>query len=461
MDKSYLFNNRKYFIKSDFTPKDILTIIQTHKANRGNYEVLHDYYLGKHDILYRSFKDPSKPNNRAVNNFAKLIVDTSTAYFLGEPVSYLCKDKDFLEAVLEVHKDNFALDVDAELGKLAGIYGHAFEVHYLKDGVHKFKAVAPYNVIMCYSKGIDETPLVAVFYEEFDDIKTKEIITVVQAFTSTEVWEFQAVDGEVKIPPIVSPHYFGRVPVIEYLANEERQGDFENVLTLIDAYNTAVSDSVNDIEYWNDAYLLLKNLDATTDEDIQQMKENRVLLVDGEGEAKFITKQVNDGHIENIKDRLTMDIHKFSQTPNLNDEQFATNLSGIAIKYKMLGLENKTAIKERKFTSALIDRIGLIRTMLNLKGNNYAFEYVEPVFTRNLPTNLVEVADMISKIRGVVSDETLRNQLPFILENEEEVKRLEKERKASMDFTIVSPPTNEPKRLNINSNDDGESLDEE
>ena len=145
------------------------------------------------------------------------------------------------------------------------------------------------------------------------------------------------------------------------------------------------------------------------------MKENRVLLVDGEGEARFITKDVNDGHIENIKDRLTMDIHKFSQTPNLNDEQFATNLSGVAIKYKMLGLENKTAIKERKFTSALIQRVGLIRNILNLKGGQYAFSYVEPVFKRNLPANLVEVADMISKIRGVVSDETLRNQLPFVL----------------------------------------------
>lgn len=460
MDKSFmLFQRRKFHIKNGFSPADILTIVQTHKATKGGYDTLLDYYLGKHDILYRKFNDPSKPNNKAVNNFAKLIVDTSTAYFLGEPVSYLCKDRKFLDAFLEVEKDNFALDVDAELGKLVGIYGHAFEVHYLQDGVHKFKAVAPQNMIMCYSVGIEEKPLVAVMYEEYKDARTKETITHVQAFTESEVWEFQATDGEIKVPPVVTSHYFGRVPVIEYLANEERQGDFESVLTLIDAYNTAVSDSINDIEYWNDAYLLLKNLDATTQEDIQQMKENRVLLVDGEGEARFITKDVNDGHIENIKDRLTMDIHKFSQTPNLNDEQFATNLSGVAIKYKMLGLENKTAIKERKFTSALIQRVGLIRNILNLKGGQYAFSYVEPVFKRNLPANLVEVADMISKIRGVVSDETLRNQLPFVLENEEEVKRLEKERQASLDYEIITPPSNTPTKVNLNK--DEESEDEE
>ena len=112
---------------------------------------------------------------------------------------------------------------------------------------------------MCYSVGIEEKPLVAVMYEEYKDARTKETITHVQAFTESEVWEFQATDGEIKVPPVVTSHYFGRVPVIEYLANEERQGDFESVLTLIDAYNTAVSDSINDIEYWNDAYLLLKN----------------------------------------------------------------------------------------------------------------------------------------------------------------------------------------------------------
>lgn len=458
MNKQHLFMSRKYHLKKDFTPKDVLALVQNHKANRLGYKTLQDYYLGKHDILYRKFNDPSKPNNHAVNNFARLIVDTSTAYFLGEPVTYLCKDKKFLEKFTEVQRDNFSIDVDAELGKLSSIYGHAYELHYMQDGVHKFKAVSPYNMFMCYSSGIEEIPLCAVLYEEHKDAISKEDIIFVQVFTKDSILEYQAENGEIKIPPIVRPHYFGEVPAIEYIANEERQGDFETVITLIDAYNTAVSDSINDVEYWNDAYLLLKNLDATTQEDISAMKENRVLLVDGEGDARFISKNVQDTHIENIKDRLTMDIHKFSQTPNLNDEQFATNLSGVAIKYKMLGLENKTAIKERKFTSALIKRVSLIRNILNLRGNNFAFEYVEPVFTRNLPANLVELGDLVSKIRGLVSDETLRSQLPFVLDNEEEEKRLEKEKESQMDFSIVSPPNNtgEPEGLNINGEDEEE-----
>ena len=431
-NKNHLFTTRKYHIKNDFTPKDVLALVNKHKTVRLSYSTLLDYYLGKHDILFRTFKDGSKPNNHAVNNFAKLIVDTSTAYFLGEPVTYLCKDNSFLEKFTEVHRDNFSIDVDAELGKLVSIYGHAYELHYLQEGVHRFKAVSPYNMFMCYSMGIEETPVCAVLHESYKDTVSNEEITFVQVYTKDSVLEFEAKGEDIKFPPTVNPHYFGEVPAIEYLANEERQGDFETVITLIDAYNTAVSDSINDIEYWNDAYLLLQNLDATTQEDIETMKQNRVLLVDGEGDARFITKNVQDTHIENIKDRLTMDIHKFSQTPNLNDEQFATNLSGIAIKYKLLGLENKTAIKERKFTTSLIKRIDLIRNILNIRGNNFGFDYVEPIFTRNIPANLVELGDLVAKIRGLVSDETLRSQLPFVLDNEEEEARLEKEREAQI-----------------------------
>lgn len=450
-NKTHLFMARKYHLSRDFQPKDILALVNKHKINRHGYRTLLDYYLGKHDILYRTFEDGSKPNNQAVNNYAKLIVDTSTAYFMGEPVTYLCKDKKFLEEVTEVHRNNFAVDVDSELAKMASIYGHAFELHYLKEGTHCFKAVSPYNMFMVYSIGVDETPLCGVIYETHTDAVTNEEVTFCQVYTKDSVIEFEASKEEIKFPPVVTPHYFGDVPVIEYLANEERQGDFETVITLIDAYNTAVSDSINDIEYWNDAYLLLKNLNATDSGDIAEMKQNRVILVDGEGDASFITKNVQDTHIENIKDRLTMDIHKFSQTPNLNDEQFATNLSGVAIRYKMLGLENKTAIKERKFTTSLIKRVSLIRNILNLKSPRFTFDYVEPVFTRNIPANLVELGDLASKIRGLVSDETLRSQLPFVLDNEEEQRRLDKEKESNLDYTIVSPPNDsEPNQLDLN-----------
>ena len=93
---------------------------------------------------------------------------------------------------------------------------------------------------------------------------------------------------------------------------------------------------------------------------------------------------------------------------------------------------------------------------MNLRGNNFSFEYVEPIFTRNIPANLVELGDLVSKIRGLVSDETLRSQLPFVIDNEEEQLRLDKEKEANLEYSIVSPPTNatEPKGLNLDNGDE-------
>lgn len=56
----------------------------------------------------------------------------------------------------------------------------------------------------------------------------------------------------------VQQHYFGAVPVTEFWNNEEQQGDFEQQISLIDAYNVLMSDRVNDKEQLVDAILKIK-----------------------------------------------------------------------------------------------------------------------------------------------------------------------------------------------------------
>ena len=79
-----------------------------------------------------------------------------------------------------------------------------------------------------------------------------------------------------------------------------------------------------------------------------------MLLMDEGTSAEWLIKDENDNLTENMKDRLDKDIHKFAKCPNLADEEFASNASGIAIKFKLLGTENLTSIKERKFKKGLL-----------------------------------------------------------------------------------------------------------
>lgn len=436
-----LFRPRKFFIEQGFTVKDIFELVQQHNMLKPAYDTLGKYYRGEHMILNRIFDDENKPNNKAVHNFPKLIVDNSVSYFMGKPINYLSKESKLKEEVERLSLVNNEDDENAELVKLTAIYGHAFEITWVNEnGDIRYKAINPGDVLYLRSTDIEEKPLCAVHYRVIPTKLVGEDKILMTVYTDTKIEEYEGkgnqVNSELKLIK-TTPHFFGEVPVVEYIANEDRMGDFETIISLVDAYNLSVSDSVNDINYLNDAYLLLRNLISTEDEDIEDMKNNRIMLTDEEGDAKWLVKQVNDRHIENIKERLVADIHKFSMTPNLADEKFASNLSGVAISYKLIGLENKTAVRERKFSTGIMHRLRLIVNILNLKGNSFDVYDIKPIFTRNIPQNINELVNTVVSLQDIVPDRELLAQLPFVEDAEQAMEDLKKQREDNMENSYM------------------------
>ena len=105
--------------------------------------------------------------------------------------------------------------------------------------------------------------------------------------------------------------------------------------------------------------------------------------------------------------------------------------SGIAIKFKILPLEQKVMIKENKFRTALAKRREMITTVLNIrKGSCYDYRDISEEFTRNLPQNVKEDTETILMLDGVISKRTLLELLPQIDDVDQELKRLEEEQAA-------------------------------
>jgi SPP1 family phage portal protein len=229
-------------------------------------------------------------------------------------------------------------------------------------------------------------------------------------------------------------HFFGGVPIVEYQNNDELQGDFEKELTLINAYDLVQSNSANMFEYNDDAILMIKNMSATEGKDVENAKKSRRVMVDGDGGLEWVTKDQSDQAIENYKTRLASDIHKFSKTPDLTDEAFSGNISGIAIEFKLWGLEQNASQKERKFKKGLQRRIELITNILNVRGGNYDWRDIKITFTRNMPTNAKEIVEMVNMLRGFLSNKTLISQLPFIGDVNEELELIEQEKDEAFDL---------------------------
>ena len=391
------------------------------------------YYETKNDILQRQMADATKPNNKIANAYANNITSTLVGYFMGEPVSYAAQDDSLLKELNLLFEYNDEADENAELAKNASIFGVAYELLYMEqqdEGMGRpmlrFCTLDPRECIPIYDDTIAHDLIAFIRYYTNKDILTNKEILSVELITDKETKRYEATttDGLALIEEI--PHYFGAVPVAIYKNNEELMGDFEPVISLIDAYDMMESDTVNDFDYFVDAYLALYGFTADSD-DIIKMKENRVLLMDEGTNAEWLIKNAPDTNIENMKDRLDKDIHKFSHCPDMNDENFAGNASGVAIKFKLLGTENLISIKERKFKRGLQQRLELISFAQGLMGANWDWRAIDIIFRRNIPADLNNIANIVNTLTGIVSNQTLLGQIPFVDDVEAEEDRLQAE----------------------------------
>ena len=209
-------------------------------------------------------------------------------------------------------------------------------------------------------------------------------------------------------------HYFGGVPLVEYWNDENEMGDFEWVIPQIDGYDKLESDRLNDKEQFVDALLLLTGCVMDKDErgrePWKQLREDKALcLPDSTASATYLHNSMDENGNHIFRDNIVEDIHKLSMVPDLSDRNFAANASGVAMKYKLLGLEQLTRIKEQWFTEGLKARLKLFLNFLALRGfPTLDISDVRIELSRSLPANLTEIAENIrvADDAGAVSTET-------------------------------------------------------
>lgn len=412
------------------TEKDIKDLIDKYH-NVKDYGKFKNYYEGNHPILDHTKRENFSPNNQIVNNMAKYVTDTAVGYFIGKPIIYSSIDTELLEKITEIFEYNDEQDHNTEIAKKNSIYGSCYEMIYLdEDGKIRFHYIEPNNLIMIYATGnIEPTSAIRVIYS---NNKKGELIKKVEYYTSSDIYYFQIQNDKLELQSI-EPHYFQEIPFIEFINNEERRGDFEDIITLIDAYNKVQSNTANLFEYNDEAILKISKLGDVSTKDVRDMKQKGAIILEDGGEIDWLVKQIDDTSIENYKKRLREDMHIFTNIPNMTDESFGgSSLSGVAISYKLWGLEQVCAIKERKFKKAIQRRIELIVNILNLKGGNYNYMDLKLHFRRNKPQDLLELAQITTMLSSELSRETRLKLLPLVENVQDEIDKLEREKQSDL-----------------------------
>lgn len=412
------------------------------------------YYEVKTEVLKRTMTD-GKPNNRLAHGFCRYITNMATSYFAGKPVRYVftatdedgkAEEEKYKEALQDVFKSNYIDSLNFEVSKEASKKGIGFYLIFSNEKSElRIKKMDAETIIPVYSTSLDEFLEAAVHIWSEYDIDGVLIAEYADVYDDRLIYHYRRLSGEMIFSEYENPDYHNMkdIPVIVLWNNEEQLGDFEPIITLNDAYDNAQSDTANDMDYFTDAYLCITGAselveDALTGDEVtdrgenaaKNLRKNRILFLDEHGQAQWLTKNVNDGANENYKNRMYKDIFFLSQVPALTDESFSGNLSGIAIKYKMTGLEELAIMKENRMRSAQTKMLRIITGFLNDKMNHkWDPDTVEQKYDRNFIDNISDIITDVRNIEGIVSKETQINMLPIsiVSDSSEEIARIKKE----------------------------------
>lgn len=411
----------------------IRTLIVKHRQEAKRLHKLMKYYEGQHKILTESRK------TKLVCNHAKDISDTASAYFIGNPISYSSKQD--ITPLMDAFEAAGADEADGDNGLDLSVYGRSYEYIYPMEGETDLtiKNLSPENTFMVYDDTIEQKELFAVYYyAKKDDSNQKQTTYIATVLTQhyKYVLNIQDIEGQQALVEDPVSHFFDEIPVIEYWNNKLAIGDFELQIPLIDAYNALMSDRITDKEQFIDAILaiygvMLGDPEAKDEEGKtakERVKDDKLLELPKDSKAEYLTRTFDESGVEILKKAIEQDIHKFSHIPCMTDESFGGNVSGVAMEFKLLGMENITKIKTRYYKKGLRKRLRLFAGRLN-KGKAITVDVsgITPTFSRALPKNLLEISQIVANLWGKVSQKTLLSQVPFVENVDEELAAVKKE----------------------------------
>lgn len=420
--------------ETSLSKQKILRLIEKHRDFAEKKRTCEAYYKGEHKT--KRIAKASKVNITC--NHAKDITDTATGYFMGNTITYSNTGDSKIEPLLEAFDDAEVDETDADNALDMSIFGIAYEYIYAaeKKSEPRLKNLSPLNTFLVVDDSIEERELFAVYYyQKRDDTKD---LNRYRATVCTEHYIYELdiennLDMEQSVTEQPVPHNFGMVPVVEYLNNKYAIGDFEQQISLIDAYDILMSDRVTDKEQFIDAILviygaLLGDDEEETAEAQKELRKNKLLQLPPDARAEYLSHQMDENGVEVLRKAIKEDIYNFSHVPNLTDENFAGNSSGVAMEYKLLGLEMITKTKERYYRKGLKKRIKLFCNYLNLMAQGQDATSIVPTFSRSLPKNLQEIAQTLYNLKDLVSMETLLKQIPFVEDVEDEIEKVKEQK---------------------------------
>lgn len=323
---------------SNITESNVIEVLDkafaTHELNRSEIDYLWKYYRGQQPIRYRQKEVRPEICNRIVENRANEIVSFKVGYLCGEPIQYVSRSSEekVVEQINKLNEMMFAEDKvsqDQELVEWQMICGTAFrlvlpdDVNEIDEAPFEIYTLDPRDTFIVYSNDIGNKPLMAVKYsvDEHDLLRYS---------VYTESQYFLIENGLIKAN---KSHALNMIPIFEYPANNARLGAFEIVLPLLDAINNVVSNRLDGIEQFIQAFIKFVNCDITKEEykEFLELGAIKVKSVDGQrADVDMVTTELSQDQTQTLKEDLYNAVLTICGMPNRNGGS-STSDTGTAV----------------------------------------------------------------------------------------------------------------------------------
>ena len=203
---------------------------------------------------------------------------------------------------------------------------------------------------------------------------------------------------------------------------------FSKIRHLQDTYNETLSDQASIIGDYRNAYLVVTGVEVT-DEIAKKMEDHGLLNLPAEKNASvnWLLKNINDAYIQNILSDLRNAMYSVCNHIDGN-EKLQSNTSSLAIRSRLIFLEQRAKSMFDYVQDAIYDRIERLFEYLSIKGIDYDISDVQINYTPNVPVDLATTVQVISQLGDKLSTETALSLLPFVESPAIELEKIKKER---------------------------------
>lgn len=415
--------------EEEITPDNVVAVIQkavedVHNQNSDEIDYLYNYYKGDQPILERIKEIRPEINNMIVENRAKEIVDFKTGYLIGEPIQYIGKDDSISDKVQLLNDMMNAEDKDSkdsEIVEWQMICGTAFRMVLPDDSetnILEEEELCPFEIytldprqtFVVYSAGVDGKPMAGVYY-----VVDSNNDTYYSVYTNDSFYKLK--NFEEIVERQANP--LGRIPIIEYPANNARLGAFETVITMLDAINKIDSNRVDGIEQFIQSLIVCTNCkfdEDTTAGDMMQAGIVNLTSVEGmEQKIQILSEQLNQSETQTLKDDLYDTVLTICSIPNR-----ASNMAGdtgIAVMYRNGWSSAEASAKKSELIFKKSEREFLklaLQIASTLGGPDLKFSDLDIKFTRR---NYEDIATKVNTLVAMLNNDKIAPKLAFIYSN--------------------------------------------